>query len=106
MNMKVLIVEDDTQLNIAITKYFHKNNFNTVSVKCGLEAVDFIDNYSFDLFIIDINVPNVNGLDILSHIRSSDIKTPVIIITASLEIQNLTNAYESGCSEYIKSLFI
>lgn len=103
--MKVLIVEDDTQLNIAISKYFQKNNFNTVSVKCGLEAVKYIDNDGFDLYVIDINITNVNGLDIVSHIRNTDLKTPIIIITASLEIQNLTTAYENGCSEYIKKPF-
>lgn len=103
--MKVLILEDDIQLNIAITKYFQKNNFDTVSVKDGLEAVEHIDSDSFDLYVLDINVPNVNGLELLSYIRQTDIQTPVIIITASLEIQNITTAYENGCSEYIKKPF-
>lgn len=109
--MRVLVVEDDTQLNIAISRYFEKNNFEVTSLKDGLEAIDYIDKATyekvtpFDLYVVDINLPNINGLDIVKHIRSTDIKTPIIIITASLEIQNLTTAYENGCNEYIKKPF-
>lgn len=103
--MDVLIIEDDTQLNTAISEYCRLRSFNAASVKDGLDAIDKIDNETFDLFIIDINIPHVNGLDILKHIRKTDLKTPVIMITASLEIQNFTTAFESGCSEYIKKPF-
>lgn len=103
--MNVLIIEDDTQLNIAITRFFEIKNYNTTSLKDGLVAIDYIDSDGFDLYIIDINLPGINGLDLLNHIRKKDLNTPVIIITASLEIENLTNAYEKGCSEYLKKPF-
>ena len=103
--MKVLIIEDDVQLNIAISEFFKIKTFETVSVKDGLKAIDHIDNEHFDLYIIDINIPNISGLDLLQHIRKKDLDTPVIIITASLEIQNFAMAFESGCSEYIKKPF-
>ena len=106
--MKILIVEDDTQLNLLITKYFQKSGSNTIiSLKDGLDAIDCIDNDNeeFDLFVIDINLPNVNGLDIVSHIRTKDISTPIIIITASLELENIKTAYKNGCNEYLKKPF-
>jgi DNA-binding response OmpR family regulator len=103
--MNVLIIEDDTQLNTAICEYCKLKSFNATSIKDGLDAIDKIDSEKFDLYIIDINVPHVNGLEILKHIRKTDLKTPVIIITASLEIQNLTTAFDNGCSEYIKKPF-
>ncbi len=103
--MKVLIIEDDAQLNIAITEFFKIKAFDTVSAKDGLKAIDQIDNEHFDLYIIDINIPDINGLDLLKHIRKKDLHTPVIIITASLEIQNISTAFENGCSEYIKKPF-
>lgn len=103
--MHVLIVEDDTQLNIAISEFCVLKAFDVVSVKDGLDAIDKIENEEFDLYIIDINVPHVNGLDIVKHIRKTDLTTPIIIITASLEIQNFATAFENGCSEYIKKPF-
>jgi len=103
--MRVLIVEDDVQLNIAISEFFKLKAFEIVSVKDGLQALDYIDTEYFDLYIIDINIPRINGLDLLKHIRKTDLNTPVIIITASLEIENFSLAFKSGCSEYIKKPF-
>lgn len=105
MTMKVLIIEDDVQLNIAISEFFKIKAFDSVSVKDGLSAIDQIDNGDFDLYLIDINIPDINGLDLLKHIRKTDIDTPIIIITASLEIENFSTAFENGCSEYIKKPF-
>jgi len=103
--MNVLIVEDNTQLNIAISEFCNLKGFDVESVRDGLEAIDKIESKTFDLYIIDINIPNINGLDLLKHIRKIDLDTAIIIITASLEIQNLTTAFENGCSEYIKKPF-
>jgi len=103
--MKVLIIEDDAQLNIAISEFFKIKAFDVVSIKDGLSAIDQIENGVFDLYIIDINIPRINGLDILKHIRKTDLDTPIIIITASLEIENFSTAFDSGCNEYIKKPF-
>lgn len=103
--MKVLIIEDDVQLNIAISEFCKIKAFDVVSIKDGLSAIDQIENGVFDLYIIDINIPRINGLDILKHIRKTDLDTPIIIITASLEIENFSTAFDSGCSEYIKKPF-
>lgn len=103
--MRVLIIEDDVQLNIAISEFCKIKSFDIVSIKDGLHALDQIDSGHFDLYIIDINIPRINGLDLLKHIRKTDLDTPIIIITASLEIQNFATAFENGCSEYIKKPF-
>ncbi len=103
--MRVLIIEDDNQLNLALDDFFKFKTFDTVCVHDGLSAIDQIDSEFFDLYIIDINIPDINGLDILKYIRKIDLYTPIIIITASLEIENFSNAFENGCSEYIKKPF-
>ncbi|GIU01365.1 two-component response regulator [Sulfurovum sp. TSL6] len=103
--MNVLIIEDDVQLSIAISRFCEIKKFDTICMKDGLDAIDQIDNGNFDLYIIDINIPRINGLDLLKHIRKTDLNTPIIIITASLEIQNFSTAFENGCSEYIKKPF-
>lgn len=103
--MKVLIIEDDIQLNRALSEFFMLKVFQTLSAKDGLEAIQKIDTHRFDLYVIDINIPEISGLELVKHIRKIDLHTPIIIITASLEIENFSNAFEYGCSEYIKKPF-
>lgn len=103
--MKVLIIEDDVPLNIAISEFCKIKTFDVVNIRDGLEAIGQIDNGHFDLFIIDINIPHINGLDLIKHIRKTDLHVPIIIITASLEITNFISAFENGCNEYIKKPF-
>jgi len=101
----VLLLEDDTALNAALTEFFTLKSFKVTSVYGGMEALEEIDKQTFDLFVIDINVPDINGLEILRQIRRVDLDTPVVIITASLEVENFATAFEYGCNEYIKKPF-
>lgn len=103
--MRVLIIEDDNQLNLALNEFFKIKTFDTVCVHDGLNAIDQIDSEFFDLYIIDINIPGISGLDVLKYIRKVDLNAPIIIITASVEIENFSDAFELGCSEYIKKPF-
>ncbi|CAA6825714.1 MAG: DNA-binding response regulator, OmpR family, contains REC and winged-helix (WHTH) domain [uncultured Sulfurovum sp.] len=103
--MKVLIIEDDIQLNQALTEFFNIKKFKSIGVTNGLDAINMIDNKTFNLYIIDINIPEISGLDILQYIRKTELDTPIIIITASLEIENLSVAFKNGCNEYIKKPF-
>ena len=103
--MRVLIIEDDNQLNLALNEFFKIKTFDTVCVHDGLNAIEQIDSKFFDLYIIDINIPDISGLDVLKYIRKIDLHTPIIIITASLEIENFSDAFDLGCSEYIKKPF-
>ena len=108
MSSNVVIIEDDIQLNLVLSEYFTLKNFETICIHDGMKAIEFIESstpHKISLYIIDINLPSYNGLDIVKFIRKTDVETPIIIVTASLEIQNLTNAFDFGCSEYIKKPF-
>ncbi len=103
--MRVLVLEDDEILSIEIKKFLILKNFDVVCITDGEDAVCHIGNTNFDLYIIDIYVPNINGLDIVKFIRKVDIFTPIVIITASFEINNFTQAFKYGCNEYIRKPF-
>src|SRR5574344_456532 len=103
--MKILLIEDDITLNSTITDFLKFKGDEVVSLEDGNEAIDTIDKTNFDLYIIDINIPNINGLDIVKYIRQKDTFTPIIIITASMELENFKSAYFNGCNEYIKKPF-
>jgi len=103
--MNVLLIEDDIQLNTTITNFLKSINYEVTSLRDGEVAINTIDNKNFNLFIIDINLPNINGLDIVKYIRLKDSTTAIIMITASMELDNLKNAFKNGCNEYIKKPF-
>ncbi|TLS95053.1 response regulator [Aliarcobacter cibarius] len=87
--MNILLIEDDITLNDTIAEYLKFKGDDIESLEDGDKAIEIIDSKVFDLYIIDINIPNINGLDLLKYIRQKDTKTPIIIITASLELENL-----------------
>ena len=103
--MKILIIEDDIQLNTTITNFLKYKGYKTISVEDGEVALEYINKNLYDLYIIDINIPKISGLELLKYIRQKDLKTPVVIITASLELENIKTAYKNGCDEYIKKPF-
>lgn len=103
--MNILLIEDDLTLNELITDYLKLNGNSVVSLEDGMNAIDTIDKTNFDLYIIDINIPHINGLEIVKYIRQKDISTPIIMITGSMELENFKTAYKNGCDDYIKKPF-
>jgi len=103
--MKVLLIEDDIQLNTTVSNFLKMKAFDVSALFDGENALQKIDEEICDLYIIDINIPYINGLDLMKYIRQKDIVTPIIIITASIELENFKTAFQNGCSEYIKKPF-
>jgi len=102
--MKILLLEDDYSLNETIRETIQSYNYEVDSFYDGLEAYDNISS-KYDLYILDINTPNIEGIDILSHIKSSNPKTKVIMISAIIDIEKIREAYKKGCDDYIKKPF-
>ncbi len=103
--MYILLIEDDITLNSTIADFLKYKGNEIQSLEDGLKAIETIDKANFDLYIIDINIPHINGLEIVEYIRQKDTTTPIIMITASMELENIKNAYQNGCDEYIKKPF-
>ncbi|MEA3554021.1 MAG: response regulator transcription factor [Campylobacterota bacterium] len=105
MNKKILLLEDDMALNETIVDYLENLNYDVISVYDGNSAVDTIYENSFDLLLLDVNVPDINGFEILKSIRDQDITTPAIFITSLNSMVDLENGFESGCDDYIRKPF-
>ena len=103
--MDILVVDDNEKLNKTIKTFLELKNHTVTSAITGHEAIEIIETNSFDLYIIDIHLPNINGIDIVKKIRNKDLNIPIIMVTASREIENLVNAFKTGCNEYIKKPF-
>ncbi|KLE02754.1 MULTISPECIES: response regulator transcription factor [Arcobacteraceae] len=102
--MKILLLEDELLLNNAISEYLRNIGHMVESFQDGQDVLDNIDS-SFDLLILDINVPTVDGFGVLSHLNSKKIHIPTIFISALVDIEDITKAYNLGCREYIKKPF-
>jgi len=105
MNKKILLLEDDMALNETIADYLENLNYDVLTVYDGNSAMDEIYENSFDLLLLDVNVPDINGFEILKNARIQNITTPSIFITSLNSIVDLENGFESGCDDYIRKPF-
>ena len=103
--MKILLLEDDLLLNEIVEEHLELKGNIVTSVYSGDEAEDIAFSETFDLFIFDVNVPNINGFDLLKEIREKEIRTPAIFITSANMLEDMEKGFESGCDDYIKKPF-
>ncbi len=103
--MKIFLLEDDFSLNKLICNALEDRGFFVTSVHDGYEAMTQILNNRYDLYILDINVPGFSGHEVLEQIRKINENLPVIIVSAQLEIDNISKAYDLGCNDYLKKPF-
>ncbi|AXX88310.1 response regulator transcription factor [Malaciobacter marinus] len=102
--MKILLLEDNKRLSELIIEALEQKNYKVDWFENGKDAINAIYD-GYDCFILDINVPGIDGLTLLKDIRSMDENTPAIIISANVELDTIKNAYSKGCDEYIKKPF-
>ena len=103
--MKILLLEDDLILNEIIQEHLLGKNHNVTSVFSGDEAQEIIYTKTFDLMLLDVNVPNINGFELLKDLRDSGIKTPAIFLTSAHMLEDVEKGFKSGCDDYIKKPF-
>ena len=80
--MRILVVEDEKDLNNIITKHLKKNNFSVDSVFNGEEALEYLDYGTYDLIVLDIMLPKVNGYEVIKKLRENKNETAVLMLTA------------------------
>lgn len=102
--MKILLLEDNKKLNVTIKKRLELKGYQVFNFIDGQDALDSITE-GFSCFILDINVPNVDGLKILKKIREYYDEVPVIIISATVELEIIKESYDFGCNDYLKKPF-
>ncbi|RXJ58002.1 response regulator transcription factor [Candidatus Marinarcus aquaticus] len=103
--MKILLLEDDAILSDLTFAHLNEQGFITTLAEDGEEALAYIENEKFDLFIFDINVPKLSGLKLLKQVREYAITTPIIMITAYQDTEHLKKGFDFGCDDYIKKPF-
>lgn len=103
--MKILLLEDDFTLSKEIKDFLSSKSFECYSFYDGSLLVKHYVADSYDLIILDINVPGKNGIEVCRHIREVDKKTPVLMLTAFSEIDDKLSSFQSGADDYLVKPF-
>ena len=103
--MRVLLAEDEYDLRKALEVIFKHNNYSIDLVKNGQEALDYVDSITYDVIILDIMMPKMDGLTALKKIRERGITTPVLMLTAKSQIEDRVLGLDSGADDYLSKPF-
>lgn len=106
MKSRILLLEDDNNLSETISEYLEDVGFEVVCVYDGEEANSTIYEQNFDLLLLDVNVPNKNGFEVLREVRKQNDKIPAIFITSLNSVESLEDGFSSGCDDYIRKPFV
>ncbi len=103
--MRILVIEDEVNLNDIIVKKLKLEHYGVDSCFDGEEALDYIFSTEYDVIIMDIMLPKINGFDILKKMRGKSIKTPVLLLTARDSIEDRVTGLDAGADDYLVKPF-
>ena len=99
--MRILVVEDEKDLNNIITKHLKKNNFSVDNVFNGEEALEYLEYGAYDLIVLDIMLPKVNGYEVVKKLRENKNETAVLMLTARDSIDDKIKGLDLGADDYL-----
>ena len=100
--MKILLLEDELMLRSSIEEYLEALGHKVIAYGNGEEAYEAIKKDVFDLLLLDINIPKMNGLSLLKALNEIEHAFPTIFISANVDIDDISRAFELGASDYLK----
>lgn len=103
--MKILLLEDELMLRSSIEEYLEALGHKVIAYGNGEEAYEAIKKDVFDLLLLDINIPKMNGLSLLKALNEIEHAFPTIFISANVDIDDISRAFELGASDYLKKPF-
>ena len=103
--MNILLLEDDMILSEIIVEHLEAHNYHVRAVYDGIEAEDVLFKEKFDLLLLDVNVPRLNGFELLTTLRASGNMTPTIFITSLNSSVDVSEGFTIGANDYLKKPF-
>ena len=105
MNREILLLEDDIELAETLKELLESENYHVDMVHNGNDAIDVSYEKKYQLYVFDINVPDMDGLSLLESLREADDTTPAIFISALIDLNSISKAFSIGADDYIKKPF-
>lgn len=103
--MRVLLVEDDPSMSRSIELMLTHANLNVTATDLGEEGIDLAKLYDFDLILLDLNLPDMNGHDVLRQLRLAKIETPILILTGASDTESKLKGFGFGADDYMTKPF-
>lgn len=103
--VRLLLAEDERELSNAIVAILKHNNYSVDAVYDGRAALDWAMTGNYDGILLDLMMPEMNGLDVLKELRFNGIETPIMILTAKAEIEDKIIGLDSGADDYLTKPF-
>ena len=103
--MRLLIAEDDPRLRKALVHILESNKYMTDGVATGIRALDYAITGNYDGIILDIMMPEMDGIEVLKNLRREGITTPVMFLTARTEIEQRVEGLDAGADDYLPKPF-
>ncbi|HIP28820.1 MAG TPA: response regulator transcription factor [Sulfurovum sp.] len=103
--MKILLLEDDVILQEIIEEFLLEQGYGVESFFDGEKALDAISVSHYDMLLLDVNVPNINGFEILSYLREIGNTTPAIYMTSLSGVEDLKKGFDIGADDYLRKPF-
>lgn len=103
--MRILLAEDERSLAKALVKIFEKNHYSADAVYNGKDALDYLENGNYDVAVLDVMMPGMDGISVLKKIRAQGNRIPVMILTAKAEIDDKVLGLDSGANYYLTKPF-
>jgi two-component system cell cycle response regulator CtrA len=103
--MRVLLIEDDSATAQSIELMLKSEGFNVYTTDLGEEGVDLGKIYDYDLILLDLNLPDMSGLDVLRQLRVARVNTPIMILSGTAEIDTKVKSFGGGADEYLTKPF-
>lgn len=101
----ILLIEDDRPLNKAISVYFKKEKFYVLSSFSGQEALDILSQNNLDFIILDINLPDLSGFDLIEQIKIMNSNIPILILSACDLDSDILHGFNLGAEDYVTKPF-
>ena len=103
--MRVLIAEDEVMILKALRALLERSKFTVDTAADGREALDFLNVGKYDVIVLDIMMPRLDGIEVLKAIRASGDRTPVMLFTAKAEIEDRVAGLNAGADDYLPKPF-
>lgn len=103
--MRILLVEDEEALADALAEILKQNHYTVDVVYRGPEGLDYARSDIYDIILLDIMLPGLDGLSILKALRRDNISTPVIMLTAKSDVQDIITGLDAGSDDYLAKPF-
>lgn len=103
--MKILIVEDDTRLAQALAHILEENHYEVDAVNDGDTGLEWASSGIYDVIILDVMLPKMNGFEVVAELRRNNISTPVLLLTARDAVSDKITGLDSGADDYMTKPF-